>query len=67
MKCTKLQIAVVNKARRMLKKQPWFKGVCLDLLKDLDDRRIKTIGAYRAAREIYVDTEFYDNPVIWGR
>ena len=64
---TKLQIAVVNKAKRMLKKQPWFKGVCVDLLKDLDDRRIQTIGAYRAAREIYADTEFYDNPGIWGR
>lgn len=67
MQRSNLQQSVVSKANRMLKKQPWYKGVCLDLLKDLNDRKIRCIGIHRAAREIYADTEFYDIPGIWGR
>lgn len=67
MRRSKLQQSVISKANRMLKKQPWYKGVCLDLLKDLSDQKIQNIGIHRAAREIYADTEFYDNPGIWGR
>jgi len=67
MRRTKLQIAVIKKANRMLKKQPWYKGVCLDILGDLSDHKIRKIGIHRAVREIYSDTEFHDNPGIWGR
>jgi hypothetical protein len=65
-KYTKLQESVINKANKMLKKQDWYRGVCVDIMRDMDDNVIKRVGTYRAAKKLFADTEFYDNPNIWG-
>ena len=62
---TKLQDSVISLARRMLKKRRWYRGVCLDMLKELTDARIRKIGRHQAAKEIYMDTAFWDGDWNW--
>lgn len=60
MRLTKLQQNVASKAKRMMHKQPWYKGVCLDQFKEMKDKDIKDIGVYNAARNVVYDTMSWD-------
>lgn len=55
---TKLQNVAINKANKMLKKEPWYRGVCVN--KVPSDAQIKKYGVHRAAQKIWDETYYYD-------
>lgn len=55
---TKRQHAAINKAHKWLKKERWYNGVCVDNVPS--DTEIKKYGVYRAAKEIWGETYYYD-------
>lgn len=60
---SKLQEAALSKAKRMLKKQPWFNGVCINVVPK--DSEIKAKGTHWAAKQIWLETWYYDGQ-WWG-
>ena len=64
---TELQKMVVEKAREELKDEPWFTGVCIDLLKEMSDEDIRRDGVEKAAEALVLDTMYWDAPTSMGR
>lgn len=55
---TNLQESVIRKAQRALKKQPWYRGVCVNRVPH--DHEIRAKGRHWAAGEIWVETYYHD-------
>ncbi len=51
------QEAVINRARRMLKKEPWYRGVCVNRVPS--EQECKR-NPRRAMLDIYLETHYYD-------
>lgn len=60
---SKLQESAISKAKRMLKKEPWFNGVCINAVPS--DASIKEKGTHWAAKAIWLETWYYDGQ-WWG-
>lgn len=55
---TKRQQSAFSLAKRMLKKRPWYRGVCTNTMPS--DADIKAKGRYWAAHELWMETWYHD-------
>lgn len=62
MERTQKQQAVIEAAAAKLKKNSWFRGVCLDNLPS--DEEIDREGFEEAVEALVLDTAFWDGPTI---
>ena len=57
---TELQTKVLERAKREMEKKAWFRGVCMDSFKWMDDHKINEMGFKAAVDELVYDTMSWD-------
>lgn len=60
---TDLEKEVFKLAKKMIESEPWYRGVCLDRLYEMDDAYINKVGKHKAAQEIADDTQYWETGI----